>query len=237
MSESEYLKGPCQHCAEPIEFPASGSGMAVDCPHCGQKTVLSAGAQEESESTASIPTPAADYPAEPEADPGVPAAPSRGRLPWMTAIVVIALLSVAGVGYFTRDRWSKASESDTRRPPSASENSTTAGSSSATTPAQPPATASTSAKSIDDLKVSAITLEKAKGSSLVYAVGTLRNNSDHQRFGVNIELELTDANGRKAGLAKDYRQVIEPRQEWRFRALVLDSKAVAAKVSAIREED
>jgi len=54
---------------------------------------------------------------------------------------------------------------------------------------------------------------------------------------VNLELELTDARGNKAGTAKDYRTVIEPRQEWRFRALVLDSKAVSAKVAAIREEE
>jgi hypothetical protein len=93
------------------------------------------------------------------------------------------------------------------------------------------------AKSIDDLKVGPITLEKAKGSSLVYAVGVLRNDSSHQRFGVNLELELTDARGNKAGSAKDYRAVLEPRQEWRFRALVLDSKAVSGKVAAIREEE
>ena len=101
-------------------------------------------------------------------------------------------------------------------------------------PAAPPAPTST--KSLSDLKPGPITLEKAKGSSLVYAVGILRNDSAHQRFGVNIEIELTDARGSKAGTAKDYRAVLEPRQEWRFRALVLDSKAVVAKVSSIREE-
>ena len=100
------------------------------------------------------------------------------------------------------------------------------------------ATAFTKApKSIGDLKVGPITLEKSKGSSLVYAVGVLRNDSAHQRFGVSLELELTDARGNKAGTAKDYRAVLEPRQEWRFRALVLDSKAVSARVAAVREEE
>jgi len=93
------------------------------------------------------------------------------------------------------------------------------------------------AKSLDDLKVGPIKLEKAKGSSLVYAVGVMKNASDFQRFGVTIELEVTDAGGRKVGTAKDYRNVIEPRQEWRFRALVLDSKAVSASVARIREEE
>jgi len=93
-------------------------------------------------------------------------------------------------------------------------------------------------KSIDDLKVaSIITLEKTKGSSLIYAVGLLKNDSIHQRYGVTIELELTDAGGNRAGTAKDYRAVLEPRQEWRFRALVLDSKAASAKVAVIREEE
>jgi hypothetical protein len=31
--------------------------------------------------------------------------------------------------------------------------------------------------------------------------------------------------------------VLEPRQEWRFRALVLDGKAVSAAVAAIREQE
>jgi hypothetical protein len=92
-------------------------------------------------------------------------------------------------------------------------------------------------KSTQDLKVGPVRLEKAKGSSLVYAVGTLRNESPHQRFGVKLELELTGPDGRKVGLAKDYRSVLEPKQEWNFRALVLDAKAVSAKVASIREDE
>jgi hypothetical protein len=92
-------------------------------------------------------------------------------------------------------------------------------------------------KSIEDLKVGAVKLEKAKGNSLVYAVGTLRNDSPHQRYGVRLELQLTGPDGAMLGLAKDYRSVLEPQQDWHFRALVLDSKAVSAKVAAIREEE
>ena len=102
---------------------------------------------------------------------------------------------------------------------------------------RPPApSATTVPKSIADLKPGPISLEKAKGSSLVYAVGVLRNDSDHQRFGVTIELDLADLRGNKVGTAKDYRAVIEPRQEWRFRALILDSKAITAKIGSIHEE-
>ena len=56
-----------------------------------------------------------------------------------------------------------------------------------------------------------------------------------------FEIELTDPRGYPAGKASDYTQVIEPRQEWRFRALVLEdpkgSRAVAGKVSSIKEDD
>src|SRR5687767_3599059 len=94
-------------------------------------------------------------------------------------------------------------------------------------------------KSPEDLKISGtVSVEKAKGSRLAYVMGTLKNDSDHQRYGVRIELELFDQNGNKLpALANDYLQNLEPRKEWKFRALVLDAKAVSAKVAAIKEED
>ena len=81
-----------------------------------------------------------------------------------------------------------------------------------------------------------MTLEKARSGSLVYAVGTLRNESDLPRYGVRVEIGLTDANERPLRVATDYTQTMEPRAEWRFRALVLDAKAVAGKVTSIKEE-
>lgn len=94
-------------------------------------------------------------------------------------------------------------------------------------------------KSPEDLKVTgAVSVEKAKGSRLAYVMGTLKNDSDHQRYGVRIELDLFDQNGNKLpAQANDYLQSLEPRKEWKFRALVLDAKAVSAKVAAIKEED
>src|SRR5439155_13406554 len=92
-------------------------------------------------------------------------------------------------------------------------------------------------KSVDDFKVSKISLQKTAGSSLVYAIGTVRNNSDYQRFGVRIELDLLDASGKKIGSTKDYVKVIEPRRDWRFRALVLAPKTASVKVGQIKEEE
>jgi uncharacterized paraquat-inducible protein A len=40
MSDADYLKGECQKCGGCIEFPASGVGELVVCPHCGEQTKL-----------------------------------------------------------------------------------------------------------------------------------------------------------------------------------------------------
>jgi hypothetical protein len=113
-----------------------------------------------------------------------------------------------------------------------------AGESPAETASAPPATTATTTapKSIDDFKIGPIALEKGKGTGLVYAVGVLRNGSEHQRFGIKLELELSDANGNKVGTAKDYRAVLEPRQEWRFRALILDNRATSARLASVEED-
>lgn len=222
MNESNHLC-PCQQCGGTIEFSDEAVGQAVDCPHCGQQTVLFIPPPEETltldESMAAI----------------EPQPPKRGRS--AIALLALAVVAVAAVVAGTIIFRGKSTRS---RPEPVLRDNTTADEIAAT--AEPPvlqtnssAPAKTS-KSMDDLKVGAIALEKTKGSSLVYAVGVLRNDSDQQRFGINLELELADAQGNKAGTAKDYRAVLEPRQTWRFRALVLDAKAVSAKVAAIREE-
>jgi hypothetical protein len=91
----------------------------------------------------------------------------------------------------------------------------------------------------DDLKVlGGVSLEKAKGSRLSYAMGTLTNDSDHQRYGVRVEVDLFDEAGKKLPQqANDYLQMLEPRKEWKFRALVLETKAMKGKVAAIKEEE
>jgi hypothetical protein len=88
----------------------------------------------------------------------------------------------------------------------------------------------------DGFGVSTVTLEKTQGSSLVYAVGTIRNETDRRRFGVKVEIELLDAAGNKVGTATDYQQALEPKAEWRFKALVLDSKAASARIVSIKED-
>src|SRR5947207_1269951 len=83
--------------------------------------------------------------------------------------------------------------------------------------------------------VSPVQLEKARGTSLVYATGTLKNISDHKRFGVKVEIDLLNRDEQKVGTATDYQQVMETNATWNFKALVVDSKATSAKVAAIKE--
>ncbi|HEV2394207.1 MAG TPA: FxLYD domain-containing protein [Verrucomicrobiae bacterium] len=89
--------------------------------------------------------------------------------------------------------------------------------------------------STNAFSASAIALEKAPGTSLIYAVGTIRNLASRQRFGVKVELNLFDEFDRKVGTATDYEQVLEPGAEWHFKALVLDSNATTAKLATITE--
>jgi|SRR5882724_1422080 len=91
-------------------------------------------------------------------------------------------------------------------------------------------------KSSADLKVGEVKLEKTPGNSLVFAVGTVTNDSGWQRFAVKVDLDLINLKGRIIGRTQDQKAIIEPHQAWQFRALIPDSQAVAAKVAMITEE-
>lgn len=114
---------------------------------------------------------------------------------------------------------------------------------SATAPPAPTPTAPVTPKGpklIGDLKVTQVALDQpkgAKGSRLVYVTGVLKNDSDHQRFGVRVELELLDATTNKVGTATDYRQTLEPRATWQFRAIVTDRRATGARFVAVKEDE
>ncbi len=89
---------------------------------------------------------------------------------------------------------------------------------------------------LNDFNVGAVKLKKTDGSSLVYAVGTIANDSDRQRFGVRITLDLLDADENKIGTASDYVSVIEPHKNWQFKALLTQPKVAIAKPAYIEEE-
>jgi hypothetical protein len=109
--------------------------------------------------------------------------------------------------------------------------------------ATPPATSSPPAAPTPEsiaahagFRVSSIKLQKSERGSIVYAVGSVKNEADRKRFGVKVELDLLDNAGRKVGEAKDYHQVLEPKEGWEFKALVIEPRATAAKLAAVKED-
>lgn len=157
----------------------------------------------------------------------VPATQPRSRaLPIILIVSLMLLVAAGATAIFLKQ---KSSSNATQAPATNSP------------PAPIPVATQTSTnkppKSINDLKVGEIKLEKTKGSSLVYAVATLKNDSEYQRFGVRVELNLFDRRGTNVGIAKDYTSVIEPHQDWHFRALAPDSKTVTAQLATIKEDE
>lgn len=88
----------------------------------------------------------------------------------------------------------------------------------------------------EGFRASSVTLDRATNNSLVYAVGTIDNLTNRPRFGVKVELELLDDAGSKVGEAKDYRSVLEPNAQWKFRAMVVEKRTVSAKIVGIKED-
>jgi hypothetical protein len=90
-------------------------------------------------------------------------------------------------------------------------------------------------KTLKNFTVSEVTIENS-GGRLIYAVGSLRNETTRQRFGVKVQLNLFNEAGKKIGTATDYTQIIEPKSEWNFRALITDPKTTRAEIAGIQEE-
>lgn len=160
----------------------------------------------------------------------------------MVLITFLALVVLGAAGYVGYNKFMADKDIDESVSPAASPSPASNVPSSPQAEAPPRQSSKPDAakapKSPKDLKTSELILEKSKGgSSLVYAVGTIRNESDHQRFGVKVEVDILDGRGKKVGKATDYIQVIEPREEWRFHALVLEDRAAAAKIASIKEDE
>jgi hypothetical protein len=245
MDEPKYFKAACVHCGNHIEFPETAVGRMVDCPHCGQRTQLR---------TLKIPAPAdpespeKPHPEEPQTEEQ-PALDARARsvsrfAPAIAAVGVLAAL-IGGFVFWKAHQSQASAQTVTSTKPKEQATNASASDSLPTrvlvAPTNlPPATNSPAAaaksKEPADLKAGEIQLEKAGGSSLIYAVGQLDNNSDYQRFGVKIQLDVFNKAGKKLGTAQDYIQVLEPRKSWHFRALLTDSKAATARVASITED-
>jgi predicted RNA-binding Zn-ribbon protein involved in translation (DUF1610 family) len=228
MHQEKYFKASCDLCGAHIEFPDTAVGRMINCPHCGERTQLRSNTKPGLPDT--VPS------VEDEVEDDSPLPPRKARSVPLVAGLVCVLVALAAVGIFLLKRTPpnpvvKPAETRTNSPASTSSR----------TPTNPPTPAVAAdpklPKALSDLKVGDIQLEKAKGSSLVYAVGNLNNDSDYQRFGIRIKLDLLNKEEVKLGTAQDYKDILEPRKSWKFRALVTDSKAVSAKLATIKEDE
>lgn len=223
MSEVEFLKCPCKECGNNIEFPKSAAGNTVACPHCGQWTELT-GPPQKSET------------------PGI----SVPLLPLVGGFVLLAIVAGGGIWFWKHPQNQPAATTvapkstvkvaSTTAPKPAGPAANTSEQADNSTVAQAAPKTPSRPKSPDDLKAGAVQLEKTKGSSLVYAIGTVKNESDYDRYGVRIELDLINGKGHKVGTAKDYKDFLAPHQEWQFHALVTDPKTVKAEVATLKED-
>jgi hypothetical protein len=208
MAETKFLKCACDHCGGHIEFPADGIGATIPCPHCGHPTEL-----------------ALEIPAE------LIKRPSHG-LKWFIAgavILVVGGIAIAAILFKAQQLTNRAREKNEalrRSMLSAQTNTTTR----STAP-------SPTAKIINGFSSSPVTIDQATGSSLTYATGTLKNETDKQRFGVRLELEVFDRAGTKIGTAKDSAQIMEPHGVWNFRALVVQKNAASARIASVKEQE
>ena len=154
--------------------------------------------------------------APPKAEPTIP----RRIVIWTVLAVILLvgglIISVAGLKHYQKKMAELKRGAPANTPPAAA------------TPEDPYAS--------QGFKVSEVRIERTSGSTLVYAVGTIANQADRQRFGLRVELDVLDSSGQRVGAAKDYQAVLDPKAEWRFKALVINSNAAAAKISALTED-
>jgi hypothetical protein len=204
-----YIKCICKNCGGRIEFPSEGAGRTVPCPHCNWTTVLT------------VASPVA----------AVPVGAARKKI--LRAFLIVAIVvGAAGAGvywYLFKDRRGPAFLPSAAKQPDRGTNAImTTSAPVALAPVVPP-------DPWHGLMAGPVTLEKSGNGNLVYAVGKLRNTSDHQRFGVKVELDVFNASDEKVGTATDYVPFIDPGKEWKFKALVTDRAAATAQLTAVKE--
>ncbi len=206
MSNRDFVKGECGHCAGRVEFPAEALGQSVPCPHCGQITEL--------------------------AEAGSPGKPRNSRRLWLGIGLGVGLAAAGLAGALLwRQKAVGGGVSEATPPATAQSNLPAASAASPVVPAEAQMQVLT-----NDFALLPFKLEPTPGSSLVYVTGTIRNLSDRQRFGVKVEFGLLDTNDKGIGSATDYQSVLDPRAEWRFRAMVMESKAASARFNSIVED-
>jgi len=205
-----FAKCVCQHCGGHIEFPAHGAGQKIDCPHCKWPTMLSVSKA-------------------PSVEVGGGRA-ARKRVYMAFAIAAGVVVAATGVIYVLLNPNPNLNPKDSSTVRPTNTNPVAAAPIEAPKPKPAP-------DPWHGLKASSVILDKAGDGRLVYAIGTLTNDTPRQRFGVKVELDVLDENHAKLGTATDYTDVIEPAKVWKFRAMVTAKTAKTAKLTNVKEQE
>jgi predicted RNA-binding Zn-ribbon protein involved in translation (DUF1610 family) len=213
---SASLKCVCRHCNGRISFPSNAVGATIPCPHCGKETVLNAPGV-----SAAAPRAAGSPPAPPSA-----AAPARAKVPTppvpsqeelseaparkkggggKKVMLIVGILLALGLvaGGVVFFLKNKSGGGMSLLGPKV------------------------------ELEVVSYELQKNQGTSLVYVTGKVRNNTDIQHTSVRVDFKLFDAADKQIGNASDYIMILEPKQEWDFKALVVEPEVAKVEVDKI----
>ncbi|MGV3754623.1 MAG: FxLYD domain-containing protein [Verrucomicrobiota bacterium] len=213
---SASLKCACRHCHGRISFPANAVGSMIACPHCGKETPLIAPGVSTApvQAAAPAPAPAAPAPARTKvASPPVPTeeevteAPAKkgGGKKVMLIVGILLVLALIGGGAFVIIKKKGGGGG---------------GGLSLLGPK-------------DDLQVLNYELQKNQGTSLVYVTGKVKNNTDVQHTSVRVDFKLFDAAGKQIGNASDYIMILDAKQEWEFKALVVEPEVAKVEVDKV----
>jgi len=225
------LKCACRHCNGRISFPPNAAGSVIACPHCGKETPLiapgvstpppppapaaAAGhkAPPPPPPAAAAPvkakTPTPPVPTEEEVQEAAPKAKGGKKIFAIVGIVLVLALAAGGAFIFMKKKGGGSS--------------TSGGSGGGFK----------LLGSKEELEVVKYDLQKNEGTSLVYVTGTLRNNTAEQRTSVRVDFKLFDAAGKQIGNASDYIMIMEPKQEWAFKALVVEPSVAKVEIDKV----
>ena len=151
-------------------------------------------------------------------------------MPWGTIAAGLAVVAVIGVGAFFALKLKGKANSD------AANTSTTTAPAKGETDSRNMTAPKRVVQLSGKFEVTDYKIERLEGRSLVYVVGTVTNGTPKQAFSVRVNFDLTSKGGEATGTATDYVQSIPSGDAWNFRALVLDTNAVNAKLSALEKE-
>jgi hypothetical protein len=89
---------------------------------------------------------------------------------------------------------------------------------------------------IEQLAFWEISLEQQEGSRLIYVLARLLNEAPKRRYGVRVAFEVRNDAGEAVATATDYIETLDPDEDTRVKALVVNDRAHSAVITGITEQ-